>query len=997
MDPDFQPSVENLQEQLNRVQAKKPQFLAIGQDLLTDLAARNLTPLARSEQFDEVAGSILKAQGRHDAKISSKVTTWLSKLAPLASIALGVTGFVAEAAPVPALSLVVTGLGAVLSFAEKEGQRSESVVKQLESISYNRRSVERVVDANKTGDADLTSACMMTFVELNNFLAISIRYLSTTLFLRLFQGLSASSVDERSAALNAAFTNFDRVLQHTVNLIVLEDNENRLHQELLSSFGPLPLSEFSREQDRLLSNLCAGTGDWFLDSDQVKAFLNGDISWLWCQGQAGVGKSYLASRVINHLEIQLPRINSGPVSELAILAYVFCHNNHVRKAEGDYMDALLGAIAAQVLRHRSNNLLRLGNAFRDQHKHKATRGADYMAFVKSTLPYIRTLYLIVDAIDEIGQASLVSVFARNLGWLLDDSENKVRLLTTTRPGIVPQDNSIFDLPSVKVMNVETGVEDLQTYIQQRIDAAPPQFFSLPKDLRDEIVATVVPRKQARKSWRAPGCLSRLKPDVDAYYDDAVARIGKAEVVMRLMLWILILPRAITERQLATWQSIHPTQRKGPLHIQELLHAIAISGISRPESLVSMRSFLPESIPSLVGGSGGLCVMNPAEDTVSYAHPTVQQYLLRRRTSLFPNIEVDRCRACIAYLSLKDFESGACKTRLEWNNRLEKFPILEYAARHWCQVLGFDQDSEEVNRQVEDLIVQLLSHDGLRANLAQCQAYSNGWMGVKSIHISRTTALLVAMQFNLMGVMTKLLYSNVNQLEFYVNEQNEAGQTALDLAVTAGPEWTALLLDHDAEVRSDADPRRGRKARSALDVALAYLSNQIRNRVVDGVWSHSHLEVVKLLLRHDPTLTVDVRSVAESSLGWLSRYKYRTMMPDVDFDLEEGQYVDARLAKERFEVMELESLQKMLDAEQSARRQQRWWEKWQPRRRTASTFMETTVSDSHSDSDSDSDSETDRAALAQQMGNLRVRRGQLRDVVGPATRRRIKEERPMMEE
>lgn len=136
-----------------------------------------------------------------------------------------------------------------------------------------------------TNEADLTMACLRTLIALNDFLAVSLRYLSSSLPSRLAKALIGSSVDERSAALNAALTNFDRVLQHTVNLIVLQETQDEIHQELLDSLSPLSISEFQAEQDVLMSKSCAGTGDWFLNADKVSGFLKGEVPWLWCQGQ----------------------------------------------------------------------------------------------------------------------------------------------------------------------------------------------------------------------------------------------------------------------------------------------------------------------------------------------------------------------------------------------------------------------------------------------------------------------------------------------------------------------------------------------------------------------------------------------------------------------------------------------------------------------------------------------------------------------------------------
>jgi hypothetical protein len=165
--------------------------------------------------------------------------------------------------------------------------------------------------------------------------------------------------------------------------------------------------------------------------------------------------------------------------------------------------------------------------------------------------------------------------------------------------------------------------------------------------------------------------------------------------------------------------------------------------------------------------------------------------------------------------------------------LERFPFLEYAARNWCEIRGLTSTWEQVNKEIEDDIVALLSHEGLVANLAQVNAYSRGWMTGKDIHIPRTTGLIVAMEFNLLGVMKRLCASGVD-----VNVHSETGQTALDLAVTAEPPYVELLLQHGAKVTDET-------GRSALQIVLEGLP---RRRLDGGA------RIVEMLLEADPPLT-----------------------------------------------------------------------------------------------------------------------------------------------
>ncbi|KAK5085109.1 hypothetical protein LTR70_008063 [Exophiala xenobiotica] len=699
---------------------------------------------------------------------------------------------------------------------------------------------------------------------------MSLKYLSSSYANNFLRGLVSGSVDDFRTALEAALTVFDRVLQKKVHLIILEADEEQKLRELVQWFSPL---EFESTQNRLLASICEGTGSWFLESEEIRQFLKGEVSWLWCEGQAGVGKTFLMSLLINTLKIDPDGLHGSSDQGPAILTYIFCDINDQQRQD---VDSLLGTIAAQLLQGRSEDLIKRGQYFRERHQHKRPRGSDYLKFIRSAADLFSKIYIVVDALDELSE---VREFARHLKLLKDKLADRVCILTMMRPDTRLRKALSLEKANGKVLEIQTKDADLVAYLKTRIDKEPPRLFDLKEELKKDIVDTITSKAESRfilgrlhfESLRlahlgSPGAvqdaLSHLIPDTNGYYDNAIVRIDKQDDVSRLLSWLLGLPKSIDESRYTLWEKIHPTQRQGPLDAQELRHALAIRP-GKTGSLKTLQDFMV-NMEYLVDNSAGLCVMNRNSGTISFIHPTVQEYLMERKTGLFPNLEVNRCKACIAYLSLKELESGACTTRREWDARIENFPFLEYAARNWCEIQGLTKSSEEVNSQVEDEILQLLSHPGLVANLAQVQAYSYGWMGQDGIRIPQTTGLIIAMQFNLLSVMETMFETGI---DIDVNAQNEAGQTALDLAVTADPPYTELLLQHGAEVRTEADATSRRAARDALHIAIRRLRDQgTRGAVI----------IVKMLMDHDPTVDDRARYEAQSSLASLNEIGARTM-------------------------------------------------------------------------------------------------------------------------
>lgn len=368
-------------------------------------------------------------------------------------------------------------------------------------------------------------------------------------------------------------------------------------------------------------------------------------------------------------------------------------------------------------------------------------------------------------------------------------------------------------------------------------------------------------------------LLNLPLAIDEFYDKAMKMIdnnGNDRDVRRLLLWVLVVPTPLSYTDLESWERRHPTQRRGPLSIQELSDALMLRPDRPAETDWNKITRNSCPIKHIVGWSRGLCSLDEDTNTVRLAHPTVQEYLLARKLTLFPNLETYRCKACLAYLSIDTFQSGACTNEGDWETRVESFPFLEYAARNWCEIRGLTSTWEKINIELEDDHVAFLSQEGLVANLAQVIAYSYGWMKGDRFFIPRTTGLIMAMQFNLLGVMKRLCEAGVD-----VNAQSDTGQTALDLAVTAYPDYVRLLLRHGAKVTDES-------GRSALRIAIRGLPHrQLEGGVV----------IIKMLVENDPTLSDEVRDAVSSQADKvieIPRRRYRTMMAYRE-SREEGQF------------------------------------------------------------------------------------------------------------
>src|ERR1700712_1045056 len=77
-------------------------------------------------------------------------------------------------------------------------------------------------------------------------------------------------------------------------------------------------SDFAAQQHDFISRKEEGTGQWFLDSAEFKAWQQGPEKTLFCPGIPGAGKTMIAAIAIDHL---YKRSRSEEIG----VAYLFCN------------------------------------------------------------------------------------------------------------------------------------------------------------------------------------------------------------------------------------------------------------------------------------------------------------------------------------------------------------------------------------------------------------------------------------------------------------------------------------------------------------------------------------------------------------------------------------------------------------------------------------------------------------------------------------------------
>ncbi|KAF4998533.1 hypothetical protein FDECE_11751 [Fusarium decemcellulare] len=605
--------------------------------------------------------------------------------------------------------------------------------------------------------------------------------------------------------------------------------------------------DYTCQQSDLLRSRQPGAGRWLLESANFKEWLETGSRTLFCPGIPGAGKTTLTSIVVDDLETRF----SG--SREVGIAYVYCDFRQ-QNFWGD--EDLLASLLKQLAQGRQA-LPDSVTALYDNHKQKATRPT--LGEISTTLRSVARLYsqvfIAVDALDEFQTPDNYQTI---LGEILSlRTVCKANVFSTAR--FIPEITKYFDAIESLVVEIRADPDDVRRYVDAHISHLP--FFvrsnpALQEEIKTEIVRAMdgmfllarlqldsLIGKRSLKAVRA--CLSKLPTGTEAYgraYEEAMERIERQ-----------VVDREDLAKQVLSWL----THEKRPLSVTELQHALAVEVGDRDLDETNL-----PYIEDMVSACVGLVTVDRESDIVRLVHRTTQEYFVQTWKRWFPNAENDITATCVTYLSFDTFGRGSCPTDEAFEQRLEQYPLYDYAARNW----GHHARAASANRH--ESILRFLQDDAKlsasvqAANVSEYSDYYSHYDGYSQEVPSQMGCVHVAAYFGLREEMETLLEGTIGP-----NIQDSWGRTPLSLAAENGHgSIVRRLLERDG---IDPDPR-GAAGRTPLSLAAENGHSEVvecllsRNDVDPDSHSHQtplswaaengHCEVVRLLLadgRVDP--------------------------------------------------------------------------------------------------------------------------------------------------
>lgn len=236
-------------------------------------------------------------------------------------------------------------------------------------------------------------------------------------------------------------------------LYLLSSAEDRQFQEILQW---LSTTDYNVQQVDLLKRCQEGTGQWFLQSPEFVAWINGTSKsrTLFCPGIPGAGKTSLAAIVVQALRKRLP-------SHEKAVAYLYCN---YRMHEEQSAPNLVAGLAKQLLKPGHSSLQHVQTLIDECKRLPRLPTLDELSGVlRLVVGSYSSVFIVVDALDECERAERRRLLSQLR--LLQSQMLNVHLLATSRPQLVLED-TFSDAVSLEIRAHPT---DLEHYILSQVN------------------------------------------------------------------------------------------------------------------------------------------------------------------------------------------------------------------------------------------------------------------------------------------------------------------------------------------------------------------------------------------------------------------------------------------------------------------------------------------------------------------------------------------------
>ncbi|RPA93545.1 NACHT-ANK domain protein transcript variant 3 [Choiromyces venosus 120613-1] len=553
-------------------------------------------------------------------------------------------------------------------------------------------------------------------------------------------------------------------------------NPTRNHAEILQC---LHTSQYESHRNRVREPV-EGTCTWVMEHQKYKDWWEKETSGLlWLSADPGCGKSVTASFLITH-----PKNKQN-----AIVCYFFFKDDNEEQRSATFA---LCAILHQLFLQERSLCLYAEEAFKCKKKGFVEKvDTLWDILVKAVAEGgCGDVICVVDALDECEEGSL------------DQLIHHITCLSGPQTSHIPLKFLVTSRPYRKI---------------ERVLGSPETTIRLKGEDEVNALTTDVTRvidegiKKLESYWGRPGGLGYLRNLLESSAD-------------RTFLWVSLVLGVLNDSEDDSTEEFTKIATTAPRDLAELYTKILdkstkpdkarrilniVVAAARPLTLREMNVAFKikrehNSIKDLGDLSEGfekvknLCglFVRVIDSKIYLAHPTAREFLIKGSSSGHGNWQYTLCPGdsnfimtdiCISYLSLEEFESDPLV--LSFDNYLQKYAFLDYAARHWTDHF----------RDLKDQQMELFEFTRLI-----CEAGSGRfltWLQVYWFHVEHSyecpkycTHLMIASWLGQGTVVARLLGDGGD-----IHTRDEIYGTALNLAaIREDEDITRMLLQRNIQ-------------------------------------------------------------------------------------------------------------------------------------------------------------------------------------------------------
>ncbi|GES61464.1 NACHT and Ankyrin domain protein [Aspergillus terreus] len=500
-----------------------------------------------------------------------------------------------------------------------------------------------------------------------------------------------------------------------------------------------------------------GTCQWIFGEEKYKAWLFGTYRTLFCTGPAGVGKTFLASSIIENIQ------NTFTSPEVAIV-FLFCQEEKEDDQSGS--TGMFTNILAQLVHRRGSASYATASLYQSEShaKGKAT-AKSYQNAIRSEINHFTKVFFIIDGLDMLHDKDKI------LNRFQKFPDQAQFLFTLRDPRHSEKDVAI---------SVIAPRRDLETYIDSRI-SQDTHLTSLLRKYSPHLKQAVI--QQVIDKAHYVFLLARLHLDV-------LSRCTDASLLQRALLH---LPETLNDAYADSIKQIASQNR--PLTVSELKSAIFFE----PQNGVAQKE--PSSFEQILHtDTAGILTVDPITSTVHLVHKTAKEYLTGAAARVFfPTARKHIAETCLTVITSDEVVDDCYINHGTTPRNPERSSLVNYAATYWGHHAREAPEEEQTTQVLIGAFLKKLCWRRPPANTEYLpeEASIPAQLGLGK-YFPDWSALHVLAYFGIIAKALRMIEKGDD-----VNDQdNSMGITPLHCAAYRGnEEMVELLLDNKADINA----------------------------------------------------------------------------------------------------------------------------------------------------------------------------------------------------